>query len=143
LGSNKKVFFVSLVALVTYFSKPLWGQILQSVGEQLVFLASVLLFAVAIMKYLPNLPEWPLEVINNNILVASIFSSLLFAIAHAFNFPFTNTYAWFLSVSWILLTYFVGGYLLAKLRIKKGLPYSILVHSLNNSLIILPLLTFE
>lgn len=64
---------------------------------------------------------------NNFIIIAVILSSVLFGFMHVFNFPEINIYSIIL-----ILPQIVAGFGFAYIRIKNGLAWSILLHSLNN-----------
>ena len=82
--------------------------------------------------------RYPLKFARNRVLKIAVYtSSVVFGLYHLSNY--TNNEVLFYLISTIIVgSQLLGGFLLAYLRLKHGLPWSILTHAVFNALMVIP-----
>lgn len=86
--------------------------------------------------------RYPLKFARNRVLKIAVYgSSVLFALAHMSNYN-NHEVLFYLLAPVIVGSQLVGGFLMAYLRLKHGLRWSILMHAVFNAVIIVPITLF-
>ncbi|MFC3197635.1 CPBP family intramembrane glutamic endopeptidase [Parapedobacter deserti] len=100
------------------------------------FLVIVILVMVPVVEEL--LFRYPLKFARNRVLKIAVYgSSVLFALVHMSNYD-NHEVLFYLFAPVIVGSQLVGGFLMAYLRLKHGLRWSILMHAVFNAVIIVP-----
>jgi len=101
------------------------------------FLVIVILILVPIVEEM--LFRYPLKFARNRVLKIAVYgSSIIFALVHMSNYD-NREVLFYLLAPIIIGSQLVGGFLMAYLRLKHGLRWSILLHAVFNALIIVPI----
>ncbi|MBX2958152.1 MAG: CPBP family intramembrane metalloprotease [Cyclobacteriaceae bacterium] len=143
LTKSKQVVAFSLYATLIYFLQT-FIVLVSDFGIKISLLDKVFIFSIfsiVTIYFLYSKIERLAHHIYNNLRSSIIISISLFSFIHIFNYPSPN---WSLSnlvaLLIILAPHAATGFIYSYIRIKNGLIWSVVLHILNNSIVLIPVL---
>jgi membrane protease YdiL (CAAX protease family) len=134
---DEKVLMISLVAAIFLFSQIFLNVAIPEMGKKLYLYVAIICFisAIILVKKINATKKF----IAKNLTLLTYISIGLFSLMHATNYEIPKmTWKVPLSLLFVLISYPFAAYLLTRLRMKMGLLWSISLHIITNSLILIP-----
>jgi membrane protease YdiL (CAAX protease family) len=140
LTKKKGLILLSIPFIIFSASQLFINLVISDIGNSKYFVISALVVGAVLISFKKiDLLE---SFIEKNFILLSYISILLFSLIHILNYQIkTINLTVTVSLFLILIPYPFSGYILTKLRLKNGLLWSILLHMMTNSLILIQVST--